>query len=119
MKKLFKTLTVLVVSGTMALANPNPETFKVGMYNVKGTHAVKIFLKKQDEASLQLIVKNAKGRIIYDTAVGRNAQEAALLLNLEHLETGDYTIEISDGNTLFKKDIELVKEVKEELKIVI
>lgn len=47
MKKLFKTFAVLAVSSTLAFANVNPTSFKVGMYNVHNTHTLKVFVNKE------------------------------------------------------------------------
>lgn len=120
MKKLFKTLAVLAVSGTMAFANgPVPQTFKVGMYNVQNSHTLKVFIEKESAEPLLLEIKDANGRTIQHDYFGKNKSKSGVSLNMENLESGNYTLEISDKTNTFKKEIELTKEQKEELKIVI
>ncbi|WP_367914664.1 T9SS type A sorting domain-containing protein [Leadbetterella sp. DM7] len=119
MKKLFKTFAVLAVSSTLAFANVNPTSFKVGMYNVQNTHMLKVFVNKESSNALLLEICDAKGRVIQSEQVGKNKHNMGLNLNLSELESGDYTIRLSDKTSTFTKEIRLEKEQKEELKIVI
>lgn len=119
MKKLFKTFAVLAASSTLAFANVNPTSFKVGMYNVQNTHTLKVFVNKESSDALLLQIKDAKGTIIQSENIGKNKYKMGLSLNLSNLESGDYTVELSDKTSTFTKDIRLEKEQKEELKIVI
>ena len=121
MKKLFKTFAVLALSGTMAFAsgNPTPKTFKVGMYNVQHTHTLKVFIEKEGNEALLFEVKDENGRLVTQSYIGKNSHKSGLTLNMESLTPGDYTIEISNKDSVFKKNIELTKEQKQELKIVI
>ena len=120
MKKLFKTFAILAVSSSLAFANnTRPSTFKVGMYNVKNTHTLKVFVDKESNNALLLEVKDADGRVLQSENIGKNRHSMGLRLNLSNLESGDYTIELSDKTNTYTKDIRLEKEQKEELKIVI
>ncbi|MBX2953235.1 MAG: hypothetical protein KF870_12070 [Leadbetterella sp.] len=119
MKKLFKTFAVLAVSSTLAFANVNPTSFKVGMYNVQNTHNLKVFVNKETTDALLLEIRDAKGTLLQSERIGKNKYKMGLTLNLSNLESGDYTLKLSDKTSTFTKDIRLEKEHKEELKIVI
>jgi hypothetical protein len=121
MKKLFKTFAVLALTGTMAFAaNVKPNSFKVGMYNVQNTNTLKIFLEKENDHALVMEIKDLKGNTLQRELVGKNKTNAGVSLDLSNLESGEYTLQISDKHSTYTKNIEVQKkEIKEELKIVI
>ncbi len=119
MKKLFKTFAVLAISSTLAFANAKPASFQVGMYNVHNTHTLKVFVNKESTDALRLEIKDAQGKVIQSENIGKNKHKMGISLNLSNLESGDYTLELSDKSSTFTKEIRLEKEQKEELKIVI
>ena len=119
MKKLFKTFAVLAVSTSLTFANVNPSSFKVGMYNVQNTHTLKVFVNKESPDAILLAIRDANGKVIQSETIGKNKHKMGLSLNLSNLDSGDYTLELSDKTSTFTKDIRLEKEHKEELKIVI
>jgi hypothetical protein len=119
MKTLFKTFAVLAISTSFAFANVTPSSFKVGMYNVQNTHKLKVFVEKGTKDALLLEVKDSKGNVLQSEKLGKGKSQMAVSLDLANLESGDYTLYISDKNSTYTKDIRLEKEQKEELKIVI
>lgn len=120
MKKLFKTFAVLTITTSLAFAKVSPEsTFKVGVYNVKNTHKIKVFVEKDNLKSLAVEILDENGRSIQKEIFGKDKTKTGLDLDLSQLEDGKYTLKISDKKGSYKKDLELRKEKKEELKIVI
>jgi hypothetical protein len=119
MKTLFKTFAVLAISSSLAFANVTPASFKVGMYNVQNTHKLKVFVDKGTKEALLLEVKDSKGNVLQSEKLGKGKSQMAVSLDLGNLESGDYTLYISDKKSTYTKDIRLEKEQKEELKIVI
>lgn len=119
MKKLFKTLAVLAISSTLALANNAPKAFKVGMYNVQNTNTLKVFIDKETSDALTLEIKDANGVLLQKEVVAKNKSKAGLSVDMSQLEAGNYSLTISSKDYTYSKDLEIKKEKKEELKIVI
>lgn len=120
MKKLFKTFAVLVLTGTMAFATgPVPQSFKVGMYNVENSHVLKVFVDKESKDALLLKIKDQSGRVIQREYFGKNMLKTGVILNMENLKNGNYTILISHKDSVYEKEIEIKTETTKEHKIVI
>ncbi len=120
MKKLFKTLAVVVLcsvfTGAVAAEPIKPITFKVGTYAIKDTEKVKVLLEKSLGTKLKLTFSDEKSNILYSEVVGKNKTKYSINLDLEELKPGKYLIELSSGTEKLTKTL-VISEGQTEVKI--
>lgn len=121
MKKLVKPFVLLLLSVSMAFAAPKPQSFKVGMYNVQNSHLLKVFVEKKRGESMIVEIKNKNGQTVVTKYLDKKSSKAAICFDLEDLEAGNYSMEISNKNEVFVKEINLVdmKKIEIEKKIIL
>ncbi|GAB3498094.1 hypothetical protein GCM10027341_19160 [Spirosoma knui] len=102
-KSLFVALTIGAVTSANAFSDPNPITrptaaasYKTGIYT-SNTGKLNIALDKQKGGTVDISLKNAEGKVLYNKHLGKNESTCRTRLNLDELEDGVYYVEISNG----------------------
>ncbi|WP_420153797.1 hypothetical protein [Siphonobacter sp.] len=83
----------------------------------KTSYAVNVFKGKQGKVNfllekaagkkLTVSLRNAKGEILFSENISKNATGYARRFDMNELVDGQYHIEVTDGETIVKKDISL------------
>ncbi|HLO44768.1 MAG TPA: DUF3244 domain-containing protein [Leadbetterella sp.] len=115
MKKLVKTFALLLFTVSVSLANPKPQSFKVGMYNVQNSHSLKVFVEKQKGDNLRVELKDNKGSVIMTKYADKKSDKAAYCFDLAQLDSGAYQLEITNDKEVFVKDLNVVNTEKIEV----
>lgn len=96
--------------------NNECQTFKVSLYRVKDTYAVKLLMEKQQGEKVNVRLLDRSGKILHQEYVSSHLNQYGRKFNLEELGDGDYTIEISNNREKITRNIQLktskVMEVK-------
>jgi hypothetical protein len=112
MKKLVKSIALVFIALSVAVATPveiknttNPQSFKVGMYNVKDSHILKVFVEKTKGENLKMELKDKNGTTIASKYLSKADTKLGVNFDLSDLKAETYTLEI------FNKEEKLVKEI--------
>ena len=97
-----------------------PSSFKIGMYNVKQTHVLKVFIEKEKGSQLKLEIKDEKGESLLVNYVSKKAIASRIYIDLNALKDGNYILEFSNKSEKFTKELNLSSKevVNNEKKIV-
>lgn len=116
-KMLVAALCGLMLSATAEAATPEKQmrecknndcgTFQVGMYRVQNTMNMKLILYKEAGEVVTVRLKNQKGELMYQEVLGKNTRKYARPFNFLDTPDGRYTVEISSGKEVLRKDIKL------------
>lgn len=113
MKKLFKSIVLVCLSVSLSfateIATKKPTSFEVGMYNVKNSNLLKVFVEKKSREVLCLKIKNANGDVVLNQYFGKRDKKVGMEIDLEALENGKYQMEFSTKNESYIKEIEVKK----------
>lgn len=113
MKKLFKSIVLVCLSVSLSfateLATKQPTSFEVGMYNVKNSNLLKVFVEKKSREVLCLKIKNVNGDVVLNQYFGKRDKKVGMEIDLEALENGKYQMEFSTKNESYIKEIEVKK----------
>ncbi len=102
-KSLALALTLGVVTSVASLANTTTgdrptvvASYKSSIYTtVEGK--LSIALDKQTGGAVDVRLKNAEGKVMYDQHLGRNESQYRTRLNLNELPDGEYQVEMTNG----------------------
>jgi hypothetical protein len=113
MKKLFKSIVLVCLSFSLSfateIATKQPTSFEVGMYNVKNSNLLKVFVEKKSREVLCLKIKNVNGDVVLNQYFGKRDKKVGMEIDLEALENGKYQMEFSTKNESYIKEIEVKK----------
>ena len=113
MKKLFKSIVLVCLSVSLSFATEittkQPTSFEVGMYNVKNSNLLKVFVEKKSREVLCLKIKNVNGDVVLNQYFGKRDKKVGMEIDLEALENGKYQMEFSTKNESYIKEIEVKK----------
>ncbi len=82
-------------------------TFQVGMYRVQNTLNMKLLLYKEAGEVVTVRLKNQKGEVLHEEVLGKKTRKYARPFNFSESQDGRYTLEISNGEEMVRKDIKL------------
>lgn len=73
-------------------------TFLAKFYVLESSFKLRVYLGKQEgkETTVILNLKDAEGNEIYSTKFGKSEKQSVILLNMEQLADGNYTLEMGD-----------------------
>ncbi|WP_215240246.1 hypothetical protein [Dyadobacter helix] len=97
--------------------NNECQTFKVGLYRIKDTYAVKLLLEKQQGEKVSVRLLDRSGKILHQEYVGSHLNQYGRKFNLEELGDGDYTLEISNNSEKIIRNIQLKTSKAMEVKM--
>ena len=87
--------------------NNNCGTFQVGMYRVQNSLNMKLILHKEVGEVVTVRLKNQKGEVMYQEVLGKKTRKYARPFNFSDTQDGRYSLEISNGEEMVRKDIKL------------
>ncbi|MBD2701841.1 hypothetical protein IC229_14410 [Spirosoma sp. BT702] len=107
MKTLIKSLALALTLGFVTVANTfadtNPgrraekvATFKTGIYTTT-SGKLSIALDKEKGGYVDILLKNAEGKVLYSQRMNKNESVYRTRLNLSELPDGAYQLEITNG----------------------
>lgn len=82
-------------------------TFQVGMYRIENTLNMKLLLYKDAGEVVTVRLKNQKGEVMYQEVLGKKTRKYARPFNFSDTQDGRYSLEISNGEEMIRKDITL------------
>lgn len=82
-------------------------TFQVGMYRIQNTLNMKLLLYKEAGEVVIVRLRNQKGEMIYQEVIGKKIRKYARPFNFSDTQDGRYSLEISNGEEMIRKDIKL------------
>ena len=82
-------------------------TFQVGMYRIQNTMNMNLILYKEAGEVVTVRLKNQKGEVMYQEVLGKKTRKYARPFNFSDTQDGRYTLEISNGEKVLRKDIKL------------
>jgi hypothetical protein len=116
MKKLVKSIALVFIALSVAVATPveiknttYPQSFKVGMYNVKDSHILKVFVEKTKGENLKMELKDKNGTTIASKYLSKADTKLGVNFDLSDLKAETYTLEISNKEEKLIKEINLQK----------
>ena len=102
-KSLLVAFGITLVSFSVSLAAVNPgarpatvATYKTGIYSDTQSK-LNIALDKETTGSVDIMLKDAAGKILFSQHLGKKEQTARIRLNLNDLPDGAYQVEITNG----------------------
>ncbi|MDP5120401.1 MAG: hypothetical protein NWQ46_02310 [Spirosomaceae bacterium] len=107
MKKLFKTLAIVLLASATTFATTieddkkevrQPTSFDIGMYNVKNTSKVRLMLEKAKGDVLTIKLRDADGEVIHTEVVNKKNTFYSTNFQLDGLKDGTYQFEITGKN---------------------
>ena len=82
-------------------------TFQVGMYRIQNTMNMNLILYKEAGEVVTVRLKNQKGEVMYQEVLGKKTRKYARPFNFSDIQDGRYSLEISNGEEMVRKDIKL------------
>lgn len=108
---LFALAFAFVTLTSFAAPTEDPKETAKTSYSVnvfKGKQGkVNFLLEKAAGKKLTVSLRNAKGDILFSENISKNATGYARRFDMNELADGQYHIEVTDGETIVKKDISL------------
>lgn len=115
MKKLISSALILLFATSLSFAKQplestsQPKTFDVGMYNVKNTMHLKVFIEKKSKKDLKIEIIDTNGKVLISQFVNKKEKKAGLDFDLNALKLGTYTIQMSNDSEVYTKNFELTE----------
>ncbi|CAA9261048.1 MAG: hypothetical protein AVDCRST_MAG56-2534 [uncultured Cytophagales bacterium] len=103
MNALFAALLTFA-SFSPAAENPANTPLAVGMYRLEDQNAVRVFVTNNNEDKVTVRIKDAHGNVVY-TDVVKNYEKFGRKYVLSSLRKGQYTIEISNRNSVVTQQV--------------
>lgn len=82
-------------------------TFQVGMYRIQNSLNMKLILYKEAGEVVTVRLRNQKGEVMYQEVLGRKTRKYARPFNFSDSQDGRYSLEVSNGEEMVRKDIKL------------
>ncbi|MFT4735834.1 MAG: hypothetical protein ACI9K1_002798 [Arcticibacterium sp.] len=119
MKKLVKIIAGLLFISSFTFANDkvtgpgesDEESLKMAMYFDQSVGTVKTFYEKQVGSDLDVLIYDAKRRILNQTHINKKRNRARVNFDISGLENGLYTLEAYHKGEVIKKAI-TIKRIK-------
>ena len=114
MKNQIKTFVTALLFGLVFYTNantlpakPSLKTYALSMYKVNGESAYNIFINKLEGNTLKITLRNLQNEIVYEQFMGKNETKFRTKLNLRDVDNGKYFFEVTDGNNIETKALEI------------
>ena len=119
MKKLLKTLAVVLLTSATAFASVTDDkmaikeidTFAIGMYKLKNTSKIRLMLDKFRSSAVSVILLDESGNILHRDFITKKQMDYSKTFDLSRLTDGTYTFVIESGTEKETRDV--VIETKE------
>lgn len=105
MKKLFKTLAVILLTSAATFASVKHdkmavkeiETFEIGMYKMKNTSTIRLMLNKYQSNVVSVNLTDKNGNILYRDFISKKQMKYRRDFDMSGLKDGTYTFTIANG----------------------
>ncbi|MDP5120400.1 MAG: FimB/Mfa2 family fimbrial subunit [Spirosomaceae bacterium] len=105
MKKLFKTLAVVLIASATTFASATDDkmaikeidTFAVGMYKLKNTSKVRLMLDKFQTSTILVQLADENGNLLHREFISKKQMDYSKTFDLSKLADGTYTFTIENG----------------------
>lgn len=121
MKNQIKTIVVALLLGTVFFVNAKPlpfipsiKPYSISIYKVEGKSLINIFINKLEGAKVKISVLDKSGEIVFQEFMGKKDTKFRTKLNLANLETGKYSLEVSDGKNVEVNSFEIDNKLKSD-----
>lgn len=107
MKSIIASLLTFALIGTAARATETPAStnpLAMGMYRLEQETAIRVFVTNNNEEKVTVQIKDENGKVVY-TDVVRNYDKFGRKYILSSLSKGEYTIEISNRNSVVSQSV--------------
>ena len=113
MKKLFKTLAVVLLASATTFASVTDnkmaikeiDTFAIGMYKVKNTSKVRLILDKFQNNIVSVKLTDQDGNVLHQEFITKKEMNYSKNFDMSRLQDGTYTFVISDKNEEISRDV--------------
>jgi hypothetical protein len=125
MKKLFASvglffMTISISSATtVPVPSTAPKSFQVGMYNVKNSHLLKVFVEKAKGQSLKIELKDKEGITLLTEFVNKKVTKTGFSFDLGSLRPDHYSLSVSNDSEVLIKQLDVTSSTIENKKIVL
>ncbi|MBO9637267.1 MAG: hypothetical protein J7576_03785 [Siphonobacter aquaeclarae] len=107
-------LIALSVASSYAAVPEDPSraagsTYAVNAFNGK-EGKINFLVEKMKGKKLTVRLRDAKGQALFTEDIAKNAAGYARRFDVNSLEEGTYTLEVTDGETMVKKAVEIHRE---------
>lgn len=115
MKTLVKTLicaaalsvsTISFAGEKKSTADKSSATFNASVYVAKDA-SIRVAVAKTAPSNVEIVLKNGKNEIVYSNNIDKNALKSSYKLNVDQLEDGEYTLEITSSSKTISKQVQL------------
>lgn len=131
MKKLTKIFVVIITiiginfaafADNIPVAAAKPKNFKVGIYNIKQTSKVKLFVEKLKGDRLIIRLKNGGGDVLHLEVLSKKQTSYSCSYDLAALPDGTYQIEVESADEKLTKELAITsqppaKQIEREISI--
>jgi Secretion system C-terminal sorting domain len=114
MKNQIKTIVAALLLGTVFCANANTlpftptiKPYAISMYKVDGKSLINIFINKLEGTKVKISVIDKNGEIVYQEYLGKKETKFRTKLDLANLETGSYSLKVTDGKNVEEHAFEI------------
>ena len=116
MKTLVKTFAIALLSAVSFISNATTDnngnlnaqkTFAVGVYQTINTMKMNVMVEKLAGKRLSVILKSESGEVLHAEYIRKNDTAYRGKFDLQELEDGKYTFEISDGESKIVKNVQV------------
>lgn len=121
MKNQIKTIVIALLLGTVFYVNAKPlpfistiKPYAISMYKVDGKSLIKIFIDKLEGSKVRISVIDKSGEIVYQEFMGKKDTAFRTKLDLSNLETGKYSLEVTDGKKIEVNTFEIENKTSPE-----
>jgi hypothetical protein len=103
----------VMMSGSVWAAAPRDcknnkcESFEVGMYRVKNTLSMRLMMEKIRGEKVQIRLVDKKGNVLHEEMIGKRTEKYSRKFDFSQIKDGSYTMEITNGDELITKEINL------------
>ena len=113
MKKLFKTLAVVLLASATTFASVTEEkkvtketkTFAIGMYQMKNTSKVRLMLDKHTDNVISVKLTDELGSILHRDFINKKQTNYGKSFDLSRLNDGTYTFVIESKNEKTTREV--------------
>jgi hypothetical protein len=105
MKKLFKTLAVVLLTSATTFASVGDDkmaikeidTFAIGMYKLKNTSKVRLMLDKFQSSAVSVVLTDESGNVLHRDFIAKKQMDYSKTFDLSRLTDGTYTFTIENS----------------------
>jgi Secretion system C-terminal sorting domain len=99
--------SALMTNANTLLANPTIKPYAYSVYKIDGKAVIRLAINKLKGTTMNVTLKDANGEVLYREGINKKETNYRSQFNLESLKKGTYTLELSNGELVEIKKIEI------------